>query len=239
MEIKSEIIRRLDEAILDYIKNHNADNMDRFMYCLEVYSSFRNEIDKTDYLLPHLNALHNCSDLLFAIRTSVSRNTNGVIDPPYDELVSNFVDELYQDERQGILLARVEAERQGFMNDVLKKPNAQILDEVYHISMLDDLVSFLHTRCLRGREIDALLTYTNILSTIYDEWLSGSYINPDELKTCVARCAELRENDLLGELPESSYDEEALKVWNQMYDGAEMRIPDYDVVAEDDEELEP
>lgn len=239
MGLKSEVIKRLDNAILDYIKNHVTENMDRFMYRLEVYSSFRNEIDKTDYLQPHLNALHNCTNLLFAIRTSVSRNTNGVIDPPYDELVSNFVDELYQDERQGLLISRVEDERQDFMNDVLKKPNAQVLDEVYHISMLDDLVSFLRNRCLRGREIDALLTYPNILGAIYDEWISGSYINPDELKDCIVKCAELRENDLLGELPEGSYNEEALAIWNQMYDGNEMRAPDYDGEYEDDEELEP
>lgn len=239
MGLKSEVIKRLDDVILDYIKNHVTENMDRFMYRLKVYSSFRNEIDKTDYLQPHLNALHNCPDLLFAIRTSVSRNTNGVIDPPYDELVSNFVDELYQDERQGLLISRVEGERQDFMNDVLKKANAQVLNEVYHISMLDDLVAFLHTRNLRGREIDALLTYPNILSTIYDEWLSGSYINPDELKNCVVKCAELSENDLMGELPEGSYNEDALAIWNQMYGGAEMRIPDYDEEYENDEELEP
>jgi len=239
MGLKNEVIKRLDDAILDYIKNHSTDSMDRFMYRLEVYSSFRNEIDKTDYLRPHLTALHNCPDLLFAIRTSVSRNTNGVIDPPYDELVSNFVDELYQDERQGLLISRVEDERQDFMNEVLKKPNSEILNEVYHISTLDDLVAFLHTRSLRGREIDALLTYPNILGAIYDEWISGSYINPDELKDCVVKCAQLRENDLSGELPEGSYNEEALAIWNQMYDGNEMRSPDFSEEYEDDEELEP
>lgn len=238
MGLKSEVIKRLDDAILDYIKNHVTENMDRFMYRLEVYSSFRNEIDKTDYLQPHLNALHNCPNLLFAIRTSVSRNTNGVIDPPYDELVSNFVDELYQDERQGLLISRVEAERQAFQNELQAKSPEKIIEEAYHISLLNDVVNLLHNRCLRGREIDALLTYPNILGAIYDEWISGSYVHTNELQDCIVKCAELRENDLLGELPEGSYNEDALAIWNQMYDGNEMRTPDYDEEYEDDEELE-
>ena len=184
MELKEKVIERLDKAILDYIRK-NTDTMDRFMYRLEVYSSFRNVLDKNEYLIPQLKVLYGCNDLLVAIRTSVLRNTNGVVDPSYDELVSNFVTELYLEQRTKELISRVEKEQQEIQSEIQEKSPQEVVDEAYRITTINDIVNLIKSNYLNGQEIDALLTYPNILGAIYDEWISGSYTSNDELKYCL------------------------------------------------------
>ena len=129
-ELKEKVIERLDKAILDYI-GKNTDTMDRFMYRLEVYSSFRNELDKNEYLIPQLKVLYGCNDLLVAIRTSVLRNTNGVVDPSYDELVSNFVAELYLEQRTKELISRVEKEQEEIQSEIQEKLPQEVVDAMH------------------------------------------------------------------------------------------------------------
>ena len=231
MELKEKVIERLDKAILDYI-GKNTDTMDRFMYRLEVYSSFRNELDKNEYLIPQLKVLYGCNDLLVAIRTSVLRNTNGVVDPSYDELVSNFVTELYLEQRTKELVSRVEKEQQEIQSEIQEKSPQEVVDEAYRITTINDIVNLIKSNYLNGQEIDALLTYPNILGAIYDEWISGSYTSNDEL----------RYEDLKTVSVKVDVNKEALEVWEQMYDiNGDLQFPVYDETLDEEtgEEFEP
>lgn len=241
MELKEKLIEQLDKQILAYIGN-NTDTMDRFMYRLEVYSSFRNELDKNEYLIPQLNAMLNCNDLLVAIRTSVLRNTNGVVDPSYDELVSNFVTELYLEQRTKELISRVEKEQQEIQSELQQKSPQEVVDEAYRISTINEIVNLIKSNYLNGQEIDALLTYPNILGAIYDEWISGSYTTSDEIKYCLIKCVELRYEDLKTEAVKCDVNKEALEVWEQMYDiNGDLQFPVYDETLDEEagEEFEP
>ena len=241
MELKEKVIERLDKAILDYI-GKNTDTMDRFMYRLEVYSSFRNELDKNEYLIPQLKVLYGCNDLLVAIRTSVLRNTNGVVDPSYDELVSNFVTELYLEQRTKELISRVEKEQQEIQSEIQEKSPQEVVDEAYRISTINEIVNLIKSNYLNGQEIDALLTYPNILGAIYDEWISGSYTTSDEIKYCLIKCVELRYEDLKTDAVKCDVNKEALEVWEQMYDiNGDLQFPVYDESLDDEagEEFEP
>ena len=241
MELKEKVIERLDKAILDYIRK-NTDTMDRFMYRLEVYSSFRNVLDKNEYLIPQLKVLYGCNDLLVAIRTSVLRNTNGVVDPSYDELVSNFVTELYLEQRAKELISRVEKEQQEIQSEIQEKSPQEVVDEAYRITTINDIVNLIKSNYLNGQEIDALLTYPNILGAIYDEWISGSYTSNDELKYCLIKCVELRYEDLKTEAVKVGVNKEALEVWEQMYDiNGDLQFPVYDEALDEEagEEFEP
>lgn len=241
MELKEKVIERLDKAILDYIRK-NTDTMDRFMYRLEVYSSFRNVLDKNEYLIPQLKVLYGCNDLLVAIRTSVLRNTNGVVDPSYDELVSNFVTELYLEQRTKELISRVEKEQQEIQSEIQEKSPQEVVDEAYRITTINDIVNLIKSNYLNGQEIDALLTYPNILGAIYDEWISGSYTSNDELKYSLIKCVELRYEDLKTEAVKVDVNKEALEVWEQMYDiNGDLQFPVYDEVLDEEagEEFEP
>lgn len=241
MELKEKLIEQLDKQILDYI-GKNTDTMDRFMYRLEVYSSFRNELDKNEYLIPQLNAMLKCNDLLVAIRTSVLRNTNGVVDPSYDELVSQFVTELYLEQRTKELISRVEKEQQEIQSELQEKSPQEVVDEAYRISTINDIVNLIKSNYLNGQEIDALLTYPNILEAIYDEWISGSYTTSDEIKYCLIKCVELRYEDLKTEVVKCDVNKEALDVWKQMYDiNGDLQFPVYDETLDEEagEELEP
>ncbi len=241
MELKKKLIEQLDKQILAYIGN-NTDTMDRFMYRLEVYSSFRNELDKNEYLIPQLNAMLNCNDLLVAIRTSVLRNTNGVVDPTYDELVSNFVTELYLEQRTKELISRVEKEQQEIQSELQQKSPQEVVDEAYRISTINEIVNLIKSNYLNGQEIDALLTYPNILGAIYDEWISGSYTTSDEIKYCLIKCVELRYEDLKTEDVKCDVNKEALEVWEQMYDiNGDLQFPVYDETLDEEagEEFEP
>lgn len=241
MELKEKVIERLDKAILDYIRK-NTDTMDRFMYRLEVYSSFRNELDKNEYLIPQLKVLYGCNDLLVAIRTSVLRNTNGVVDPSYDELVSNFVTELYLEQRTKELVSRVEKEQQEIQSEIQEKSPQEVVDEAYRITTINDIVNLIKSNYLNGQEIDALLTYPNILGAIYDEWISGSYTSNDELKYCLIKCVELRYEDLKTVSVKVDVNKEALEVWEQMYDiNGDLQFPVYDETLDEEtgEEFEP
>lgn len=241
MELKEKLIEQLDKQILAYIGN-NTDTMDRFMYRLEVYSSFRNELDKNEYLIPQLNAMLNCNDLLVAIRTSVLRNTNGIVDPSYDELVSNFVTELYLEQRTKELISRVEKEQQEIQSKLQQKSPQEVVDEAYRISTINEIVNLIKSNYLNGQEIDALLTYPNILGAIYDEWISGSYTTSDEIKYCLIKCVELRYEDLKTEAVKVDVNQEALEVWEQMYDiNGDLQFPVYDESLDEEagEEFEP
>ena len=241
MELKEKLIEQLDKQILAYIGN-NTDTMDRFMYRLEVYSSFRNELDKNDYLKPQLKVLYGCNDLLVAIRTSVLRNTNGVVDPTYDELVSQFVTELYLEQRTKELISRVEKELQEIQNELQGKTPQEIVDAAYRITTLNDIVNLLKSDYLNAQETDALLTYPNILGAIYDEWISGSYTSNEELKCCLTKCVELRYEDLKTEIVKCDVNKEAFEVWEQMYDiNGDLQFPVYDEILDEEagEEFEP
>lgn len=241
MELKVKLIEQLDKQILDYI-GKNTDTMDRFMYRLEVYSSFRNELDKNEYLIPQLNAMLKCNDLLVAIRTSVLRNTNGVVDPSYDELVGNFVTELYLEQRTKELISRVEKEQQEIQSELQQKSPQEVVDEAYRISTVNEIVNLIKSNYLNGQEIDALLTYPNILGAIYDEWISGSYTTSDEIKYCLIKCVELRYEDLKTEAVKCDVNKEALEVWEQMYDiNGDLQFPVYDETLDEEagEEFEP
>lgn len=240
MELKEKLIEQLDKQILDYI-GKNTDTMDRFMYRLEVYSSFRNELDKNEYLIPQLNAMLKCNDLLVAIRTSVLRNTNGVVDPSYDELVGNFVTELYLEQRTKELISRVEKEQQEIQSELQQKSPQEVVDEAYRISTINDIVNLIKSNYLNAQEIDALLTYPNILGAIYDEWVSGSYTSNEELKYGLIKCVELRYEDLKTEAVKCDVNKEALEVWEQMYDiNGDLQFPVYDETLDEEagEELE-
>lgn len=241
MELKVKLIEQLDKQILDYI-GKNTDTMDRFMYRLEVYSSFRNELDKNEYLIPQLNAMLKCNDLLVAIRTSVLRNTNGVVDPSYDELVGNFVTELYLEQRTKELISRVEKEQQEIQSELQQKSPQEVVDEAYRISTVNEIVNLIKSNYFNGQEIDALLTYPNILGAIYDEWISGSYTTSDEIKYCLIKCVELRYEDLKTEAVKCYVNKEALEVWEQMYDiNGDLQFPVYDETLDEEagEEFEP
>lgn len=241
MELKVKLIEQLDKQILDYI-GKNTDTMDRFMYRLEVYSSFRNELDKNEYLIPQLNAMLKCNDLLVAIRTSVLRNTNGVVDPSYDELVGNFVTELYLEQRTKELISRVEKEQQEIQSELQQKSPQEFIDEAYRISTINEIVNLIKSNYLNRQEIDALLTYPNILGAIYDEWISGSYTTSDEIKYCLIKCVELRYEDLKTEAVKCDVNKEALEVWEQMYDiNGDLQFPVYDETLDEEagEEFEP
>lgn len=240
MELKEKLIEQLDKQILDYI-GKNTDTMDRFMYRLEVYSSFRNELDKNEYLIPQLNAMLNCNDLLVAIRTSVLRNTNGIVDPSYDELVSQFVTELYLEQRTKELISRVEKEQQEIQSELQEKSPQEVVDEAYQITTINDIVNLIKSNYLNAQEIDALLTYPNILGAIYDEWVSGSYTSNEELKYGLIKCVELRYEDLKTEAVKCDVNKEALEVWEQMYDiNGDLQFPVYDETLDEEagEELE-
>lgn len=241
MELKEKLIEQLDKQILDYI-GKNTDTMDRFMYRLEVYSSFRNELDKNEYLIPQLNAMLNCNDLLVAIRTSVLRNTNGIVDPSYDELVSQFVTELYLEQRTKELISRVEKEQQEIQSELQEKSPQEVVDEAYQITTINDIVNLIKSNYLNAQEIDALLTYPNILGAIYDEWVSGSYTSNEELKYGLIKCVELRYEDLKTEAVKCDVNKEALEVWEQMYDiNGDLQFPVYDETLDEEagEEFEP
>lgn len=240
MELKEKLIEQLDKQILDYI-GKNTDTMDRFMYRLEVYASFRNELDKNEYLTPQLNAMLNCNDLLVAIRTSVLRNTNGVVDPSYDELVSQFVTELYLEQRTKELISRVEKEQQEIQSELQEKSPQEVVDEAYQITTINDIVNLIKSNYLNAQEIDALLTYPNILGAIYDEWVSGSYTSNEELKYGLIKCVELRYEDLKTEAVKCDVNKETLEVWEQMYDiNGDLQFPVYDETLDEEagEELE-
>ena len=183
----------------------------------------------------------NCNDLLVAIRTSVLRNTNGIVDPSYGELVSQFVTELYLEQRRKELISRVEKEQQDIQSELQRKSPQEVVDEVYRITTINDIVNLIKSNYLNAQEIDALLTYPNILGTIYDEWVSGSYTSNEELKYGLIKCVELRYEDLKTEVVKCDVNKEALEVWEQMYDiNGDLQFPVYDETLDEEagEELE-
>ena len=112
----------------------------------------------------------------------------------------------------------------------------------YEIASLKDIVNLIKSNYLNGQEIDALLTYPNILGAIYDEWISGSYTSNDELKYCLIKCVELRYEDLKTEAVKVGVNKEALEVWEQMYDiNGDLQFPVYDEALDEEagEEFEP
>lgn len=240
MQNESDLIEKLDNELVKYMEMQGKSELKKMLDALEDYIPVRSNLKTMPLAEPSIIALLNTPDLLLAIDVVKEKFYADCSQPDYTEFTFKFVNEAYRSERAKLLAAKVEIEKTQYQNELKTLSPEQIVDKSYQTTIYNDFAIMLTNSSLSSRQIDTLMTCPHILDSLYDEWISGSYVHTDELGTCLDKCIELQDIYLQGN-PTCGVDKGEKAIWDQMYEGDEFRVPLDDEVleAEAGEELEP
>lgn len=235
-----ELMNKLDNEIVKYMEMQGRSELKKMLDALEDYLAFRTNLSVMPLEQPSRVALMNCPDLLLAI--DVAKKTHIKDSQIYEssEFAYKVVGDVYRKERAALLAAKIEIEKTQYHNELKTLSPEQIVDKSYQTTIYNDFAIMLTNSSLSSRKIDTLMTYPNILDSLYDEWISGSYVHTDELGTCLDKCIELQDIYLQGN-PACGVDKGEKAIWDEMYEGDEFRVPLDDEVLDEEagEEFEP
>lgn len=239
MPNKSDVIEKLDNELVKYMERQGKSVLKKMLDALEDYIPVRSNLKVMPLAQPSIIALLNTPDLLLAIDVVRDKFFKDCSLPDYTEFTFKFVNEAYRSERAKLLAAKIEIEKTQYHNELKTLSPEQIVDKSYQTTIYNDFAIMLTNSSLSSRQIDTLMTYPYILDSLYDEWISGSYVHTDELGTCLDKCIELQDIYLQGN-PACGVDKGEKAIWDEMYEGDEFRVPLDDEVLgnEADEELE-
>ena len=155
------------------------------------------------------------------------------------EFAYKVVGDVYRKERAALLAARIQVELTQYHNELKTLTPDEIVDRSHQTTLYNDFSNILSNPTLTARQIDTLMTYPNILNSLYVEWICGNYVHTNELEDCLGKCIENQDIYLQGN-PECSVDKGEKAIWDQMYEGDEFRVSlDDEVLDEEvDEDLE-
>ena len=234
-----ELMNKLDNEIVKYMEMQGRSELKKMLDALEDYLAFRTNLSVMPLEQPSRVALMNCPDLLLAI--DVAKKTHIKDSQIYEssEFAYKVVGDVYRKERAALLAARIQVELTQYHNELKTLTPDEIVDRSHQTNIYNDFVIMLSNPNLTARQIDTLMTYPNILNSLYVEWICGNYVHTNELEDCLGKCIENQDIYLQGN-PECSVDKGEKAIWDQMYEGDEFRVPlDDEVLDEEvDEDLE-
>lgn len=239
MPNKSDLIEKLDNELVKYMELQGKSELKKMLDALEDYLAFRTNLSVMPLEQPSRVALMNCPDLLLAI--DVAKKTHIKDSQIYEssEFAYKVVGDVYRKERAALLAARIQVELTQYHNELKTLTPDEIVDRSHQTTLYNDFSNILSNPTLTARQIDTLMTYPNILNSLYVEWICGNYVHTNELEDCLKKCIENQDIYLQGN-PECSVDKGEKAIWDQMYEGDEFRVPlDDEVLDEEvDEDLE-
>lgn len=234
-----ELINKLDNEIVKYMEMQGRSELKKMLDALEDYLAFRTNLSVMPLEQPSRVALMNCPDLLLAI--DVAKKTHIKDSQIYEssEFAYKVVGDVYRKERAALLAARIQVELTQYHNELKTLTPDEIVDRSHQTTLYNDFSNILSNPTLTARQIDTLMTYPNILNSLYVEWICGNYVHTNELEDCLKKCIENQDIYLQGN-PECSVDKGEKAIWDQMYEGDEFRVSlDDEVLDEEvDEDLE-
>lgn len=237
MPKKFNVIEKLDNELIKYIERQGKNALKQTLNALENYIPIRSNLKAMHLTQPNIIALLNNPDLLLAIDVIKEKFYKDCSLPDYTEFTFRFVNDVYRSDRTKLLAKKVEIEKAQYHNELKALPSEKIVEKSYQTIIYNDFAIMLTSSSLTSRQIDTLMTYPHILDSLYDEWISGSYVHTDELVVCLEKCIELQDIYLQGNASSYGVDQGEKAIWDAMYDGDEYRIPLDD--EEIDEEFEP
>ena len=235
----SDLIEKLDNELVKYMELQGKSELKKMLDALEDYIPVRSNLKSMSMAEPSIIALLNTPDLLLAIDVVKQKFYADCSQPDYTEFTFKFVNEAYRSERAKLLAARVQIEITQYQNELKTLLPEEIIERSHQTTIYNDFAMILSNPSLTARQIDTLMTYPDILNSLYVEWLSGSYVHTNELEDCLNKCIELQDIYLQGN-PACGVDKGEKAIWDEMYEGDEFRVPIYDVMLdkEADEDLE-
>lgn len=235
----SDLIEKLDNELVKYMELQGKSELKKMLDALEDYIPVRSNLKSISMAEPSIIALLNTPDLLLAIDVVKQKFYADCSQPDYTEFTFKFVNEAYRSERAKLLAAKVQVELTQYHNDLKTLEPDEIVDRSHQTTLYNDFANILSNPTLTARQIDTLMTYPNILNSLYVEWICGNYVHTNELEDCLKKCIENQDIYLQGN-PECSVDKGEKAIWDQMYEGDEFRVPlDDEVLDEEvDEDLE-
>lgn len=234
-----ELMNKLDNEIVKYMEMQGRSELKKMLDALEDYLAFRTNLSVMPLEQPSRIALMNCPDLLLAI--DVAKKTHIKDSQIYEssEFAYKVVGDVYRKERATLLAARIQVELTQYHNELKTLEPDEIVDRSHQTTLYNDFANMLSNPTLTARQIDTLMTYPNILNSLYVEWICGNYVHTNELEDCLKKCIENQDIYLQGN-PECSVDKGEKAIWDQMYEGDEFRVSIDDVMLDEeaDEDLE-
>lgn len=240
MPNKSEIIEKLDNELVKYMELQGKSALKQMLDALEDYMPIRNNLKTMPLAQPSIIALLNTPDLLLAIDVVKEKFYKDCPLPDYTEFAFKFVNEAYRSERAKLLAAKVQVELTQYHNELKTLEPEEIVERSYQTTIYNDFVIMLSNPSLTARQIDTLMTYPDILNSLYVEWISSSFVHTNELENCLKKCIEEQDIYLQGN-PACGVDKGEKAIWDQMYEGDEFRVPLDDEALDEEagEEFEP
>lgn len=240
MAEKADVIRKLDQEIEDFIESSKAQSADLRMKKMEYYTALRNGIDTMPLNPPQIDALTQCDKPLdMADRVFTAHVRKDEAQPDYTALCFWYVDDVYQAERMKLLRYKTARDMTEYKNSLMKLPPEKIMDSAYEFTMKNELYLLVDAGELSARQVDTLLTYEHPLEALYGEWLDCDLSFDDVLRDSIQLAVEKQEDYLKWQnlLNHNGTPSEDISVWNAMYEGDDMRVPD-DNAEETGEDLE-
>ncbi len=240
MAEKTDIIRKLDQEIEGFIESGKAQSADLRIKKLEYYTALQNGIDIMPLNPPQIDALARCDKLLeTADRVYDFHAGKDETQPDYTALCFWYVDDVYQTERMKLLRYKTARDMTEYKNSLMKLPPEKIMDSAYEFTMKNELYLLVDAGELPARQVDTLLTYEHPLEELYAEWLDCDLSFDDVLRDSIQLAVEKQEDYLKWQnlLNHNGTPSEDISVWNAMYEGDDMRVPD-DNAEETAEDLE-
>lgn len=224
MTKKSDVIEKLDNEIVKYMELQGKSTLKQMLVALEDYMPIRSNLRTMPLAQPSIIALLNTPDLLLAIDVVRDKFYSDCPLPDYTEFTFKFVNEAYRSERAKLLAARVQIEITQYHNELKTLLPEEIIERSHQTTIYNDFAMILSNPSLTARQIDTLMTYPDILNSLYVEWLSGSYVHTNELEDCLNKCIESQDIYLQGN-PACGVDKGEKAIWDEMYEGDEFRVP--------------
>lgn len=185
MPNKSEIIEKLDNELVKYMELQGKSALKQMLDALEDYMPIRNNLKTMPLAQPSIIALLNTPDLLLAIDVVKEKFYKDCPLPDYTEFAFKFVNEAYRSERAKLLAAKVQVELTQYHNELKTLEPEEIVERSYQTTIYNDFVIMLSNPSLTARQIDTLMTYPDILNSLYVEWISSSFVHTNELENCL------------------------------------------------------
>lgn len=240
MQSKLDLIEKLDNELIKYMKLQGKSELKLMIDALELYIPIRSNLKAMLLAEPNIAALLNTPDLLLAIDVIKEKFYMDCPASDCTEFTFKLVNEVYRNERAKLLAAKVQNENAAHKNELKTLPPEEIIDRAFQTNIYNDYEIMLSEPDLTARQIDTLMTYPNILNSLYVEWICGSYVHTDELEDCLKKCIEDQDIYLQGN-PDCGVDKGEKEIWDKMYEGDEFRVPLNCEAADKEagEELEP
>ena len=236
----SDLIEKLDNELVKYMELQGKSELKKMLDALEDYIPVRSNLKSISMAEPSIIALLNTPDLLLAIDVVKEKFYKDCPLPDYTEFAFKFVNEAYRSERAKLLAAKVQVELTQYHNELKTLEPEEIVERSYQTTIYNDFVIMLSNPSLTARQIDTLMTYPDILNSLYVEWISSSFVHTNELENCLKKCIEEQDIYLQGN-PTCGIDKGEKEIWDQMYEGDEFRVPFDDEALDEEagEEFEP